>query len=71
MKPVSKLSKIMNDFERQRGLFCTPPHIVRGLLDREEFPGPVRALVLRGDATNLRRAGGADRRPAWSPPMAN
>ena len=34
-------SKIMNDFERQKGLFCTPPHIVRALLDREKFPGLV------------------------------
>ena len=35
------MSKVMDDFERERGLFCTPPHITRALLKREAFPGTV------------------------------
>jgi hypothetical protein len=35
------MSKVMSDFEREKGLFCTPRHITRALLKREEFPGLV------------------------------
>jgi hypothetical protein len=35
------MSKVMSDFEREKGLFCTPPHITRALLKREQFRGTV------------------------------
>ncbi|NLY01171.1 MAG: hypothetical protein GXY83_34195 [Rhodopirellula sp.] len=38
---TSKLSKIMDEFERRMGLFCTPPHITAALLTREKFPETV------------------------------
>ncbi len=55
----SKLSKIMDDFERQKGLFRTPPHIVRSLLRREQFPGTVwEPAAGKGDIVRVLLEGG-------------
>jgi hypothetical protein len=35
------MSSVMNELERQRGLYCTPPHIIKALLKRERFPGTI------------------------------
>lgn len=51
---MANLSKVMDGLERQRGLFCTPPHIVRALLDREKFPGSVwECAAGRGDIVQV------------------
>jgi len=35
------MSSVMNETERQKQLYCTPPHIVKALLRREFFPGTI------------------------------
>ena len=35
------MSSLMNEMERRKGLYCTPPHIVKALLKRERFLGTI------------------------------
>ena len=35
------MSKLMNEAERLKELYCTPPHIVKALLKRERFRGTI------------------------------
>ena len=35
------MSKLMNEAEWLKELYCTPPHIVKALLKRERFPGMI------------------------------
>jgi hypothetical protein len=49
----------MNQTERDKSLYCTPPHVVSALLRRETFPGVVwECAAGRGDIVRvLRRCG--------------
>jgi hypothetical protein len=35
------MSSVMSEFERQKRLYCTPPHVTKALLKREFLPGSV------------------------------
>ena len=35
------MSKLMDDYENKKQLYCTPPHITKALLKREVFPGMI------------------------------
>ena len=53
------MSNYIDDFEHQRELYCTPPHITKALLRRELFPGRIwEPAAGRGDIVRVLHACG-------------
>jgi hypothetical protein len=53
----TNMSRLLNEIEHQKQLYCTPPHITKALLKRELFHGSIwEPAAGRGDIVKVLRA---------------